>query len=106
MLRFNDRYTYSIVWCIFVLSINHKRKTMLTYTASNLSESLKNEYNLDNKVHPLGQDVVFFGTELDCYKMSYLFKNKESRVAYSENLNTWCVSFPEWFDVDFSQKIA
>lgn len=28
MLRFNDCYTYSIVWCIFVLSITIKAKYM------------------------------------------------------------------------------
>jgi hypothetical protein len=78
----------------------------MTFPTNDLQKSLTNEYKLKSKVYPLGQDVTFFGTELECYKLAYKMKSKENRVEYSENLKTWFVSFPYWFDVEFSQKIA
>ena len=83
-----------------------KIQNTLEFTADQLANELSNEYKMEARVYPLGQDVVFFGSELDCYKMAHKFQNKESKVSYSENLQTWFVSFPEWFDVDFSQKIV
>lgn len=59
---------------------------------------LKKEYKMDCRFYG-GNDVMFFGSELDCYRMAYRFKNLESRVSYSANLETWFVSFPMWFDL-------
>ncbi len=74
--------------------------------AQTIQKNLTREIRMEAKVTPLGQDVYFFGTELECYKLSYRYRDlKKSTVEFSENLNTWFVSFPEWFSVEFSQKI-
>jgi hypothetical protein len=78
----------------------------MTFSTTSIEQKLTKEYKMESKVYPLGQDVVFFGSELECYKLAYKMKNKKNRVAYSENLKTWFVSFPQWFSVEFSQKIA
>ena len=77
----------------------------MIYVKDKLQQKLKKEYNMENTVFPLVQEVVFYGSELECYRMTYIFKNKESRVNYSKNLNTWSVTFPKWFTIEFSQKI-
>lgn len=78
----------------------------MNYSVTQLQEKLTSEYRMDAKVYELGQDVIFFGSELECYKMADKFKTKESRVAYSENLGAFYVSFPKWFNAKFAQKIA
>lgn len=70
-----------------------------------LAEQLKNEYGMECSCFAYGQDVYFYGSELDCFKMAFKHKAKESDVAYSENLKTWYVEFPKWFDLPFSQNI-
>ncbi len=37
-------------------------------------------------------DLYLFGSELACYKLAYIFKNKQTRVEYSENLKTFYVA--------------
>jgi len=75
-------------------------------TTQEIEYALKIEYGLDVKAYPLGQDVTFFGSELECLRMAYKFKNKESRVRFSKNINSWYVSFPEWFSIGFSQSMT
>ena len=77
----------------------------MTISTQELQIALTNEFNLENTVYPLGQDVIFYGSELQCFKMAYTMKSLENKVGYSKNLNTWYVSFPYWFDVEFSQNI-
>ena len=72
-----------------------------------IKKQLQKEIGMDCKVYELGQDVHFFGTELECLRLSYKYRNlKESKVDFSQTLNSWNVYFPEWFSLDFSQKIT
>jgi len=77
----------------------------MNITASKIKSELFNEYQMECNVFPLTEAVVFFGSELECLRMAYRFKNKESKVSYSTNLSKWYVSFPDWFTVEFAQKI-
>jgi hypothetical protein len=77
----------------------------MPYSTKKIEKKLKGEYKMDCEAYPLGHDVVFFGSELDCYKLAYRLKSKESKVFYSENLKIWGISFPYFFSVEFSQKI-
>ena len=77
----------------------------MTYSTTKLQEKLQETYGLECKVYPLGQEVTFFGTELQCFKLGYKLNHHTYSVAYSTNLNTWYVNFPTWFTKEFSQNI-
>jgi len=82
-----------------------KKPQNMKISRFDLMKKLTKEYKMQADVYPLGQDVVFLGTELECYRMAHKFSDQESVVNYSENLNSWFVSFPKWFDLPFSQRI-
>ena len=75
----------------------------LTFKKETLESKLKKEYKMNAEI--MGADVFFFGSELECYKLAYRFKNKENEVKYSENLKTWFVYFSKWFSDEFSRSI-
>ena len=91
---------------MYFYKVKQKQLVIMVFNKETLQKKLRQEYKMENSVYALGQDVTFYGTELECYKMAYKFKNKKNTVAYSKNLKTWYVCFSEWFSVDFSQKIA
>ena len=78
----------------------------MNHSVEKLQDALQKEFGLENKVFELGTDVVFFGSELDCYRLAYKMKCKENQVRYSKARDTWCISFPTWFSPEFSQKIV
>lgn len=79
----------------------------MEFTAKELQEKIKKEYALDCSVFPLSETLTFYGTELECYRMAYKFKNKtNNHVAYSKNLQTWYISFYNWFSIEMAQQIT
>ncbi|QNR23018.1 hypothetical protein [Croceimicrobium hydrocarbonivorans] len=80
-------------------------KEPMLITVLDLQNRLTKEYGMKCEVFPLDPTVTFFGSELECYRMSYRFKKKENRVAYSKPLECWYISFSRWFTIEFSQNI-
>ena len=79
----------------------------ITYTTEELEEALTETYKMAAIVYPLGQDVTFFGSELECYKLAFKMKKMgEIKIGVSsDDRGTHYVSFREWFDIETSQNI-
>ena len=79
----------------------------MNFPATDLAKALTEEYKMEAIVRPLGSDVTFFGTELECYKIAYNMRAMgEAVVCYSEDLKSWACTFPYWFDIDFAARIS
>ena len=72
---------------------------MTTYNLT--TEQLENEFAIEfskiakqNVTAKLfdNEDLFLFGSELACLRIANAFKHKETKVSYSENLNTYCVA--------------
>lgn len=74
-------------------------------TRENLAKKLEENFGMEANVYPYGQDVHFFGTEMECRKMINRFKGKKCHVDYSLNLETWYIAVYDWFDIDYAEKI-
>ena len=77
----------------------------MNYTTKQLEASLKEEYKMNCRCYVYSTDVAFFGSELECYRLAYILKDKKTNVEFSKSVNSWVVTIDDFFTVEFAEFI-